>query len=221
MMRKTRAVYLSEDVKNSEGIWLSSWNETESPGNYIQFHTLSGKRYRAIKARCTPTNKDYQKKSENCFGDFQEFTEWSKSQIGYNLRQEDGKFWAIDKDIFGQNSKIYSTETCIFVPQWVNNLVLGRSRKIEKSSPLGVSWSNGHQAWQASCAAGKGGNGIFLGFYNDPYEAHLVWQKKRFEVLVGAGKIFKESHPKLYEGIMLRAENILNDINSNTQTFTY
>ena len=68
---------------------------------------------------------------------FQNFAKWCYSQEFFNARDENGKAYQLDKDILVKGSKIYSPETCCFVPSCINKLIqTDRSNKGEY--PTGV-----------------------------------------------------------------------------------
>ncbi|MNQ57396.1 hypothetical protein D3C85_715520 [compost metagenome] len=52
--------------------------------------------------------------SEN-WHNFQEFAEWCQWQKGFKNTQ-----WELDKDLLSFNSKVYSSETCCFIPKALN-----------------------------------------------------------------------------------------------------
>jgi hypothetical protein len=65
---------------------------------------------------------------------FQVFAEWFESNYRENF--------ALDKDILVKGNKVYSPETCAFVPQEINSLFLKRKAK-RGSLPIGVrAWKN-------------------------------------------------------------------------------
>ena len=70
--------------------------------------------------------------SEN-FRCFQYFIDWCNKQKGYN-----NKGWALDKDILVKGNKVYSEDTCCFVPREINNLLTKRNGK-RGDLPIGVS----------------------------------------------------------------------------------
>jgi hypothetical protein len=63
---------------------------------------------------------------------FSNFSKW------FELNNVDG--YALDKDIKIKGNKVYSPDTCLFVPQSINNLILGRGTK-GGSLPQGVSFN--------------------------------------------------------------------------------
>jgi hypothetical protein len=64
---------------------------------------------------------------------FQIFAEWMESN--YNPKIMQG--WQLDKDILVKGNKVYSPETCCFVPSEVN-LLFVKNDKVRGSLPIGV-----------------------------------------------------------------------------------
>lgn len=85
---------------------------------------------------------------------FSKFKEW------YDLNYVPG--FHLDKDILIENNKIYSPNTCIFVPVYINVLLVDR-RNDRGSLPLGISFGNYLNnkgeiviSYKASCNNGNG-----------------------------------------------------------------
>lgn len=105
---------------------------------------------------------------------FQNFAEWYKDNYieGYQL----------DKDILIKGNKIYSPETCCFVPSVINTLFTNR-RKLRGELPLGVTKLKSNKSkFEASLR--KESKLISLGTFNSPEEAFIAY------------KVEKESHIK-------------------------
>lgn len=65
---------------------------------------------------------------------FQVFAKWVNQQPGFGL-----KGWCLDKDLLIKGNKVYSPDTCCFIPQQLNNIFRGkRSGKSDPSLPRGV-----------------------------------------------------------------------------------
>lgn len=82
-------------------------------------------------------NKSY----EGCtvseeFKNFSNFYSWVNLQKGFNK-----KGWQIDKDLLSNGNKIYSEETCIFLPSVINCAITKGERKLSKTC-VGVSFNN-------------------------------------------------------------------------------
>jgi len=57
--------------------------------------------------------------------DFQNFAQWFESVAGNGYFHEG---WHLDKDLLVKNNKIYSPETCVFLPEGINKALSTRSR---------------------------------------------------------------------------------------------
>lgn len=68
---------------------------------------------------------------------FQNFAEWCNKQKLFNDKDDKGKSYQLDKDILVKGNKLYSPETCCFVPREINNLFTLRN-KCRGELPLGV-----------------------------------------------------------------------------------
>lgn len=69
---------------------------------------------------------------------FQNFAKWYKN----NYYKIDGETMCLDKDILIKHNKIYSPETCIFVPRRINNLFV-KCDKSRGDSVIGTTTRNG------------------------------------------------------------------------------
>lgn len=100
------------------------------------------------------------------------FKMWMESQPYAGLE--------IDKDILKLGAKIYSPETCMFVPPRIN-LLLGTSDGKRGEYPLGVCLhNNGRNRFMA-----KSG-GEYLGLFSCPLEAHKAWQNRKASQIIEA-----------------------------------
>lgn len=111
----------------------------------------------------------------NNFVSYDEFTEWCQDQYGYMNKNLNGRFWSLGKDILSHGNKIYSPETCMFVPQVINSVMVGNDQS-RGEFPIGVHLltKGNYIRYIAECKQ-KVGNG-YLGSYLTPEEAHAAWQ---------------------------------------------
>lgn len=106
---------------------------------------------------------------------FQNFAEWFEN----NWNPETMQGWQLDKDILVKGNKIYSPETCCFVPQEINKLFI-KSNKTRGKYPIGVRrYGNYFQARILKYNVSKS-----LGAFLTPEEAFQAY------------KIGKEAHIK-------------------------
>lgn len=111
--------------------------------------------------------------SEN-FKSYSYFYEWCQKQIGFD--QDD---YHLDKDIMIKGNKLYSEDTCCFVPRDINVLFTNR-KALRGKYLIGASLQKRTGRFQASCKDGTG-KLKYLGIFPT--------QEQAFE----AYKAFKES----------------------------
>ena len=106
---------------------------------------------------------------------FQNFAEWFYNQEFYVAKDENGKRYDLDKDILVKGNKIYSPETCCFVPSEINCLFI-RNKRFRGNLPIGVTKRGKRFASRLS----KGfGNRVFLGSFKTETEAFLAYKKAK------------------------------------------
>ena len=101
---------------------------------------------------------------------FQHMGEWIKE----NYYEIPGEKMCLDKDILCKGNKVYSRETCIFVPQRINNLFI-KSDKTRGDWPIGTT-PNSSGNYIAQCWDGNGKQ-IRLGTYLTKEEAFQVYKE--------------------------------------------
>lgn len=120
-------------------------------------------------ARCPTYDKATVCKQWHTFSEFR--TWWIYNHI-------DG--WHLDKDMLS-DEKIYSPETCIFVPQWLNKFTLGRDAS-RGDCPIGVHYSKRDHAFQAYCNHPFKQGRENLGYFKNQSEASDAWFKRKIEI---------------------------------------
>ena len=134
-------------------------------------------------------------KVEDYLLNFQHMAEW----INKNYYEIPGERMHLDKDILCKDNKIYSRETCIFVPQRINTLFTKRDNARGKN-PIGVyEISSGNYVAQCSNGYGKQ---INLGVYSTKEEAFQVYKEYKERVIKNVidsyeGKIPEPFYSKL------------------------
>jgi hypothetical protein len=87
--------------------------------------TISGSRWNNLKDRTRPgalwNRIPAYIGSRNDFCNFDSFVEWSREQTGYSCEN-----YNLDADILSDDEKVYSQNTCLFIPQQLNRFIQGR-----------------------------------------------------------------------------------------------
>ena len=138
---------------------------------------------------------------------FQNFAKWYEENY-YEIK---GEKMCLDKDILVKGNKIYSPQTCIFVPQRINILFTKRQNN-RGDLPIGVTYHKRIKKFQSQCSNGKN-NRICLGYYNTPEEAFQVYKSYKENLIkqVADEYYFKGLIPKKLYDAMYRYEIEITD----------
>ena len=115
-------------------------------------------------------------KVEDYLLNFQHMCEWLEN----NYYEIPGEQMCLDKDILCKGNKIYSRETCIFVPKRINNLFV-KSDNRRGDYPIGVSDLPSGD-YQVNCSNGYG-KLIPLGTYSTKEEAFQAYKEYKEKVI--------------------------------------
>jgi hypothetical protein len=130
---------------------------------------------------------------------FQNFAEWYYE----NYYQVDDEEMNLDKDILHKGNKIYSPETCIFVPKDINTLFI-KSNAIRGEYPIGVCYHVQRNRLIAQCATSRHHKrkNNHLGLFDDPIEAFKAYKKFKEEYIKQLADEYKSQIPqRLYEAM--------------------
>ena len=168
-----------------EGKYKAFKNGKKTDEYYIWYNMLQ----RCYDSESQEKNLAYKDcKVENYLLNFQHMAEW----IEENYYEVHGEQMCLDKDILHKGNKVYSRETCIFVPQKINSLFIKNDNSRGKN-PIGVSdLPSGN--YRAMCSDGYGKQ-IHLGVYTSKEKAFQVYKQYK-------ERIIKETINS-YEGKML------------------
>ena len=122
---------------------------------------------------------------------FQNFAKWFETNYieGFPL----------DKDILVKGNKIYSPETCCFVPSEINSLVI-KSNSKRGECPIGVN-KKGNK-FQARVKIGKR-ESLDLGLFNTKEEAFQVYKKAKEDYIKKVAKKWKHLiTPQTYQALI-------------------
>ena len=159
-------------------------------------------RYGAMKHRCY--SEEYHKLHPSYIGceiseefsTFEKFYVWAKDNF-YQFRNE---LMDLDKDILVKGNKIYSPNTCIFVPQSVNKILTLRQLH-NGNYPLGVYYNK--RACKFKAQINIRGRRITLGCFGTPQEAHKVYIQAKQEYLRWTAYEYRDEIPeKLFNALL-------------------
>lgn len=177
-------------------------------------HTPAYKCWYKMMKRCYDPyflNKDRNVTYINCFvceewHNFQNFAKWYED----NYYEVEGEKMELDKDILVKGNKIYSPNTCIFVPVAINKL-FNRHKGGRGRYPIGVSYNKYNESLYVYCH--KDSRQEYLGCFslNKPFQAFYTYKVFKEKVIKQVADEYKNSIPqKLYEA-MHKYEVEIND----------
>ena len=146
----------------------------------------------------------YQKKRptyEGCkcsdnFLHYEYFYEWCHKQVGFN-----NEGWHLDKDLLIKGNKVYSEDSCVFIPAEINSLLI-KSTASRGEHLIGVHWSNTNKAFRARVCKNKGKR-EHLGFFDTELEAFNAYkQAKESFIKEQANKWKGKIDERAYEALM-------------------
>lgn len=112
-------------------------------------------------------------KFEPTWDSFDVFIEWADKQVGFLSKDEEDNYFPLDKDILGGDIKLYSPETCAFVPKRINSF-FSRLDGTDNGLPKGVYFKKTISRFIAQGTNWEGEN-LYLGCYKTPEEAHAAY----------------------------------------------
>lgn len=141
-------------------------------------------------------------KVSNEWHDFQNFAGWFEKNY-YQIKEER---MCLDKDILIKGNKMYSPDTCIFVPQNINK-IFTKNDTNRGNFPVGVYYSN--KKYNAQCNTNE--KRKYLGCYNTPEEAFQVYKQYKEDYIKKVAEEYRDRIPtKLYEA-MINYKTEIND----------
>ena len=138
----------------------------------------------------------------NNFKSYEYFYEWCNKQVGFN-----NKDWQLDKDLLTKGNKVYSEDSCVFIPKEIN-LLLVKREALRGTHPIGVRWHKRDKAFVAQVNKNKGGSEC-LGSFKTEIEAFNAYKTaKETFIKEQAEKWKSQIDPRAYEALMNYEVNI-------------
>ena len=179
------------------GVGIIGNEQVKIDGKYTKDYQL----WNSMLRRCydekysnkSPTYKDCEV-SDN-FKYLPYFKKWCHRQIGF-----DQVGWQLDKDILIKRNKVYSENTCCFVPAEINSLLIKRD-SLRGDLPIGVRYYKRVRKYVAQVSRFK--KVTHLGCFNTPDEAFNAYKEAKEDYVKEVANKWKDQiDPRVYEALM-------------------
>jgi len=166
-------VSVVEDYKGANGKWVGAKRIAEG---IVQ--TRSYVRWGNMRLRCKVGGAEQQRRPtyvgctmSSLFSDFQTFTDWHVTQVGYGLPCYD-----MDKDILVHGNKEYNEKVCVLVPKALNAFLTSHDAA-RGDYPQGVNFHKRVQKFAAMVSSDS--HRIHLGYFTTPEAASVAYKEAK------------------------------------------
>lgn len=170
------------------------YNPSKNKNIFKRWQNMLGRCYSKASVKYNPTYDCAEVSDEwLCF---QNFAKWYNENY-YEIKNNK---MCLDKDILKKGNKIYSANTCIFVPEIINNLFV-KSDKTRGEYPIGVTYNKEINKFESKYT--NKNKTIKLGYYNTPKEAFDEYKKYKEKHIKEVAEEYKNKIPnKLYKAMI-------------------
>ena len=134
------------------------------------------------------------------FESYFNYRSWCEKQIGFGCKDEKGRPFALDKDILIKGNKVYSEDTCCFVPQEVNSLFV-KSNARRGECLVGVTYRKDRKKYKAGMNNTEGSS--FIGHFDTELEAFQAYKQAKESKVKEVAELYKDRiDPRVYEALM-------------------
>ena len=151
---------------------------TKYPTNEGGVNTKEYALWKNMLKRCySDTCKKKQPTYEDCevsenFKYYEYFYDWCQNQVGFGNQD-----WQLDKDLLIKGNKVYSEDSCVFIPQEINSLLV-KCTASRGEYLIGVCWHNTNKAFRAMVRRNKGKR-EHLGYFKTEIEAFNAYKQAK------------------------------------------
>ena len=142
------------------------------------------------------------------------------------MEQQEWEGRALDKDFLIEGNKVYSPDTCVFIPIKLNSFIT-TAGSIRGDYPLGVNYKkkdkdmiNEHSKPYVSYISNQSYKRVYLGYYFTPEEAHQVYLKAKLEQCVEYMQEFNDED-SLLKGLTRIHHKIQYHIENNLELISF
>lgn len=147
--------------------------------------------WKGMLERCYKSNTKY-----HSYQDCYVCEEWHKLS-GFRKFFDDNYIegFALDKDFLFPGNKVYSPNTCIFIPKEINSLLI-RCGRYKNGNLHGVNFNRKLGKYVANVSCSKTGKRIHIGVYNTKEEAEKAYILKKSEIIRNIADKYKDVMPE-------------------------
>ena len=198
-----KGIVRDRTVPSILGVGIIGDEVTKVNGNRLKEYNL----WQGLLERCCcdkfhvkyPTYKDCSV-SDN-FKYYPYFKEWCNNQIGFNVLDDKGNHFELDKDLLIKGNKAYSEDTCCFIPREINVALIYNQTK-KGNHPIGVSYSKVNNKFVVYVKKGEGSR-EYLGYFEDASVAFLAYKASKEAYLKELANKWKDKiDPRVYEALI-------------------
>ena len=161
---------------------------------YDLWHSMLRRCYSDASKKRYPTYESCEVSDK--FKSYEYFYEWCNSQVGFS-----NKDWHLDKDLLVKGNKVYSEDSCVFIPQEINK-VLVKCTASRGEHLIGVYWCKKGKAFKAQISKNKGKQ-EYLGYFKSELEAFNAYKTaKESFIKEQANKWKSQIDPRVYNALM-------------------
>lgn len=133
---------------------------------------------------------------------FQNFAEWCERQDFFGAKDINGESYALDKDIVVKGNRVYSPDTCSFVPRAINSLFISKPKYFLKYYlPIGVTFCK--RTGKFSAKFNSKNKCVNLGRFNSSDEAFQAYKHaKELHIKTEAREWKGRISVKVYEALI-------------------
>lgn len=135
---------------------------------------------------------------------FQNFAKWHED----NYYEIDGHIMNLDKDILVKGNKVYSPDTCRYVPHRINTLFINGKRNRGKY-PVGVYYDKERNRFRVNININ--GKHKKLGRFKTPIDAFNKYKEEKEKLIKSVADEFKEYIPSEIYDAMYKWEIMIDD----------
>lgn len=181
--------------------------KSENTRRYVTWHNMLKRCYDEKYKINNPTYRECTVCEE--WHNFQNFAKWYDE----NYYEIEGEVMCLDKDILVKGNKIYSPETCIFVPKSIN-VLFAKDKKRDNGLPIGVCIYKKNpkliNKYIAYCNNGSKKT-INLGGFSTPQKAFQSYKEYKEKLIKNIADKYKDKIPQMLFKAMYKYEVEITD----------